>query len=49
MEGTLRFTLDHTMAWVTNPQERNTCWFYGLPEIGEALLAHSIRAGLRDQ
>ena len=49
MEGTRQFILNHTMDWVTIPQERNTYWFYGLPGIGKTSLAHSICAGLHDQ
>jgi len=49
MEGTRQFILDHTMAWVTNPQETNTYWFYGSPGVGKTSLAHSICEKLHNQ
>ena len=49
ISGTRQFILNQIMAWVANPQERNTYWFYGLPGIGKTSLAHSICENLNTQ
>ena len=48
MEGTHQFILNHTVTWVTSPQEFNTHWFYGLVGIGKMSLAHSIHERFQD-
>ena len=42
MEGTRQSILNQIMAWVPDPQEKNTYWLYGSPGIGKTSLAHSI-------
>ena len=49
MKGTREAILDRIMAWVANPQERNTYWFHGSPGIGKTSLAHSICEKLHDR
>jgi len=49
MRGTRKSILNRIMAWVANPQERNTYWFHGSPGIGKTSLAHSICENLHDR